>query len=464
MATPVSGANSWLSIQGRLIFFRPEEENQHFELKEYGDYTIKVTPYAPEDVSLYLDDEKVESEHYGLWKFNPTHYAGLYKVTAKAPGQPDQETWLRVFPHKFTQKAYEYMKEELSRTAIDLLFHLNSPALERANYTSHTRETSALHDYQQVRRIIGEMRDIILRIRLAPHTTLHTELVQQKLQQLRRFSPEMQPVAGARVPIPARNGQAARSIPHEWMTRRSYLSYDSYENRLLKHFIKQQLLPKLGSIQERAEQEKEKVKDTYNRYHNKEDQQLMGRLGQAIEKCKEMRQSCLYWTNELFLQAAQPLGIPGQATQVLQKDPAYSRFYRLYLQFQQRLQTTIETEKYITAISLRRVSALYEMWSIFGVTRLVTDIMEKEGYQMTANSTFEITENLFHFSVKTNTASIVLEKGDARIEIKYEPYYHNIAERGLKLPAIVSTTINGGHLTPDMAIEVYKGGEPQTAS
>ena len=464
MVTPVSGAKGWLSIQGRLIFCRPGDENQQLDLHEYGSYIIKTTPHAPEEVSLFLDGEKVETEHYGLWLFHPKHYAGLYTLTATAPGQPDQEAWIRVFPHKFTQKAYEHMKDELSRIAVGLLFHLDSPVLERAQYIPRTQETSSLQDYKQIRKIIGELRDIMLRIRLEPHSILYTEPSLQKLQYITRFSPEMVPVPGDKVRIPERKGQNLRpsALPRQWIIRQSHLSYDNDENRLLKYFIQQQLIPKLTAIQQRAEQEKTTVEITYKRYHNQEDKHLSNKLAAVIKECDSMKQRCLYWMSEAFLQGVKASGVTSYASQFLQKDPTYSRFYRLYLQFHQRLQTTIETNAFITTLSLKKVSALYEMWSVFGVTRFIIAILEDAGYQMTANTTFEITENHFHFNVKTNVASIILKKDDIRVEIKYEPYYPNQTRTGAH-SAIVATTMTGGPLTPDMAVEVYQGEKPQTA-
>ena len=466
MDTPVSGANSWLSIQGRLIFCSPDNENHQLDIHEYGSYTIKTTPYAPEDVSLFLDGEMIESEHYGLWLFRPKHYAGLYTLTATAPDQPDQEAWIRVFPHKFTQKAYEQMKDELSQIAVDLLFHLNSPALERAHYVPRTQQTSALQDYKQIRKIVAEMRDIMLRIRREPHTILYTEPTRQKIQQMTRFSPEMIPVPGDRVRLPKRQIPGLRpipstSLPRQWIVQQSHLSYDNDENRLLKYFIQQQLIPKLIAIQKRAKQEQIAVNITYRRYHNAEDKQLGNKLGTVIQECDRMKHRCVYWMNEAFLQGVKHVNVTASASQFLQKDPDYSRFYQIYLQFQQRLQTTIETNTFITTLSLKKVSALYEMWGIFGVTRIIIAILEEAGYQMTANTTFEITENLFHFNVKTNVASIILEKDATRVEIKYEPYYPNQARIDGRA-AIVAITSTGGPLTPDMAIEVYHEEKPQT--
>ncbi len=55
-------------------------------------------------------------------------------------------------------------------------------------------------------------------------------------------------------------------------------------------------------------------------------------------------------------------------TQVLQKDPGYSRFYSVYLRFQQELRwgVTAETAPHPNGCA-QDVSEIYEMWSIFGL-------------------------------------------------------------------------------------------------
>ncbi len=62
--------------------------------------------------------------------------------------------------------------------------------------------------------------------------------------------------------------------------------------------------------------------------------------------------------------------------------------------------------------------------------------------------------------MRKNVASIILIKGEIRVEIKYEPIYPNqslIHQRS----ALVCTRMGSNPLTPDMAVEVYKNGAPQ---
>ena len=64
---------------------------------------------------------------------------------------------------------------------------------------------------------------------------------------------------------------------------------------------------------------------------------LLGKMQQVLARCQQMKERCLRWSSEPFLQEVQFLEHEGGATQILLKHPTYNRFYRLYLQFQQHL-------------------------------------------------------------------------------------------------------------------------------
>ena len=320
-----------------------------------------------------------------------------------------------------------------------------------------------MQDYKKIRKIIEQMKDIMAHIRREPYRALREEQIQQDWQEIKNFSNEAVPLPGDYVYLSESqvSRYGIRNLPQYWTQPYTTLTYDTYENRLLKHFLRQQLLPKLDIIQEHAENEKKRLEPIYARYQNVEDGETIDRLKRVLEECKDMRQRCIHWSNEPFLKMLPPPAFAGKATQVLLKHPTYSRFYQLYLQFQQNLKTTYETEKYVNELALRRVSELYEMWSVFSVTHIAIEELLVAGYIITSSRLFyEVKKDCFQFDVQKNVASIVLEKDDLRVEIKYEPIYPNQSTVRYR-SALVATTMGTNPLTPDMAIEVYKGDEPQ---
>ncbi|MBA2285126.1 MAG: hypothetical protein H0W02_06570, partial [Ktedonobacteraceae bacterium] len=194
---------------------------------------------------------------------------------------------------------------------------------------------------------------------------------------------------------------------------------------------------------------------------NEADQQTINRLQQARATCREMRQRCIRWSSEAFLRAVQPHIQASHATQVLLKHPTYSRLYRLYLRFQQHLKVTYDPETPINELALRRVSELYEMWAVFALTRMAIEVLEEAGYRMISNTTFyEVNRDYFQFQVQKNTPSIIMARGDLRIEFKYEPIYPNQSTSRYR-SALVATSMGSNPLTPDLAIETYRGEKPQ---
>ena len=76
----------------------------------------------------------------------------------------------------------------------------------------------------------------------------------------------------------------------------------------------------------------------------------------VVEECQKMIKWCIAWSGEPFLKQVKSLSTSGKATQVLLKNPFYSRFYHLYLQFQQELKISLNAEKYLTTLALRKMS------------------------------------------------------------------------------------------------------------
>jgi predicted component of viral defense system (DUF524 family) len=148
------------------------------------------------------------------------------------------------------------------------------------------------------------------------------------------------------------------------------------------------------------------------------------------------------------------LNASNSATQVLLKNPFYSRFFRYYLQFQQELKISLDTEHYLTTLALRKMSDLYEIWSVFKVTRMIIDILELHEFRITSSNLFyEVEQDNFQFDVRRNRASIVLDKEGFKVAIKYEPIFPKFIEG---MTGLVSTDYS--LLTPDMSIEVFHQG------
>ena len=471
MATPVSGANAaintWLTLNGVPLCFTPGDENLEAHAKENVNNRLRITSPDLDQLEIRIDGELLQTVFYGYWSWHPYGYAGLYQIEVSRPGFPSQIASVRVFPEKLTQERYEAMLTDLRIFALDLLLRLSSPTGEKAITELEKEEPSPYREYKQVKGIIDALRDVMEHIRRNPYRVLREEREQRYLREVRQFSSEIIPIPGTMTRLPP--SIAARSaieyLPEKWMARRTLLTYDVHENRLLKQFVQRQLITRLAMLQNRAEseirrREQSRMVKLRNNWTDDETPEIE-KLRLVISDCQLMMRRCIFWADEAFLASVQALALTGKATQVLLKNPSYSRFYLLYLRFQQHLRISLDTERFLTMLALRKIFDLYEFWSVFQVTRIVIAKLEEAGYVITSHSVFyEIEQDYFQFDVRRNVSSIILTRGETRVEIRYEPIYPN--HKALRNVSGLAAYQYGDYaLTPDMAIEVYEREQPR---
>lgn len=435
---------------------------------EYKKNYLSITPFAPRPLEIFIDQKQLETHDYGFWVWRPRTYAGLYELRVKARGYADQVTQVRVIPQYFTQTLYQKMLDDVNRIATGLLFNLVSSVSERIESVKQLQEASPLQDYRHIRVIIDRLGDILSAIRRDPYRVLTNKIEQQDWHDVWQFNCDSQAIGGDIIHVPQHINGKVRSLalPTRWQVLQAIPSYDVYENRLLKQFLQKQLIAKLNAIEERATSEIRRRKATlvYMQKHNfpdaEDEQQAIAALERVILECTRMGRRCRQWSDEAFLRSVRGEVSGSKATQVLLKHPSYSRFYKLYLQFQQQLQISLNTKAYIEKLSLRKIPEIYEMWSVFKITRMAIDELKQRGYEQISQSLFyEVDKNSFRFDVNKNVASIILAKDDTYVKIIYEPVYPNYTiTREERL-----VTTHGRNLpqTPDMSIEVYVRNKPQ---
>jgi hypothetical protein len=465
MATPTSGADVWLTMNGKPLLFQENEQNLDVSAAEKKTNVIKIAPDAPESLEILIDGELLPGAVDGDWYWIPEKYAGLYELQVRAPGHNTRIACVRVQPEKLTQERYEAMLADIREVAIDLLFRLNSPAGEKVVAEQRVQDPSPLREYEQIILILKELKEVMAQIRRSPYQVLNEQYETRLLHEVQQFSHETTPLPGPMQTLPDHiaTTDVAMHVTETWHVPCQTLTYDVHENRLLKQFIQCQLVTRLNILKERAENEiKRRVPIRamkIKRQWDDDETPDIEKLTTVVSECQSMVQRCLSWSNEPFLKKVKPVAISGKATQMLLKNPSYSRFYRLYLNFQQELKISLNTENYVTLLALRKVCDLYEIWSVFQITRMVIAELSKARYTFkSSNLFFEVEKNSFQFEVRKNISSIVLTKEDITIHIKYEPVYPSYPSVG-KRATLVSND-GRAQLTPDLAIEVYRGQVP----
>jgi len=456
MAIPVSGDKSWLTINGQQLVFNPGDDNSDAGAVEYSPNSIRITNLAPDDLELFIDGERQETERYGRWSWYPRGFAGIYELVVRSKSEGSKTALVRVLPSRLTMERWEQMLEDIRTVSEDLLFQLQSPAYERAKPRSRQSESSALRDYHLIKGIQPQLANVMMNIRRNPHRKLKEVHQQVLLHDVRQFSSDIVPVPG-----PVLEMDMLKSIPHlaqlpqSWVVSEQILTYDTYENRLLKHFLWQQLFPRIIQIQEKASSEikrrEQSRKDKIRQGWDEDETGKIKALETVLQDCQSMANQCIAWGSEPFLLNVGHLHFPQEPTQVLQKNPFYNRFYHIYLNLQKELGYYIDTEKFIAKIATRKVSELYETWSIFVMTSVTMQLLLKSGYRViSSNGFYEVDNEQFQIDVDRR-ANIELLKGNKLVRIRYEPLYPQAASttRG-------TVSIAQNRRTPDLGMEIWQ--------
>lgn len=458
MDIPTSGVDTWLTLNNRYLIFREDNENLDAQARESHNNILRITDTAPDDLQIYVDGKLLETERYGRWFWRPDGYAGLYILQASVANHSLQTAKVRVLPEKLSYDRYKVMLDDISKISVDLLFRLNSPSGEKAVTQYREQEASALRNYELLKKIMDELQDVMAAIRRNPYRVLWEYVEERLLHEVRQFSSETKPVIGTVLAVSAHMTTTTKLsyLPAIWKVQQHILTYDVHENRLLKQFIRHQLVAKLNTIQDKAQieikrREKERAIKLFKKWKDDETP-LIEELKRVLAACQRMTSRCIAWGSEPFLKSVQSVATSGKATQVLLKHPSYSRFYRLYLHFQQELKISLDMEQYLTTLTLRKMWDLYQIWSVFRISATLVDILTAAHYQVTSNSLFyEVEKDSFQVDVRKNVSTIILAKGDLRVEMKYEPLYPKLIG---SMSGLVSTDYE--QLTPDMSVEIYR--------
>ena len=457
MATQASGVDTWLTLNGVPLSFKRGDENLAANAAERKYNALRITSHAPDGIEIRFDGEPLETEIYGRWTWNPRGFAGLYELELRVPGGRSHNALVRVLPSQLSFERYKQMLSDISQIAADLAIQIQGPASEKAVSRTRKQPHSALREYELVRRLMHDMTEVMAGISRSPHKMLkeHSEL--RLAHEVRGFSSQCFPALGPSIQLPSalHDTIALDELPAEWWVQESVLTYDVFENRLLKHFLWRQLLTRLDSIQERANREIERRRIDLGimRRNDWEDTEfeVIRQLEKVVEDCRKAAGFCMAWGSEPFLRNVGTLGLASRPTQVLQKHPYYGRFYQLYLHFQRALTLNLNTENYLGTLALRKMSELYETWAVFQMTYLIMTFLLKAGYkQASSNGWFKVREDWFHLEVDRD-AAIELSKEGVRVRIRYEPLYP-------PLNKVVTGMVTDApyQLTPDMTVEVWQ--------
>ena len=463
MAIPVSGVNRWLTLNNEPLLFDAGSENFDGCAQEYQYSDFRITEEAPDDLEIRIEGELLETERYGRWIWYPAAFAGLYNVDVSAPGHGSYRTQIRVLPGNITLRQQEQMLEDIAKISADLLFQLQSPGREHAGIALSDDYQSPLRNYRLVENLMRDLEKAMALIAHIPHRVLVGRQERRQWHEPAVVGANVTAVPGPVVAVPNARPGIPEVLPCEWQVERGELTYDVYENRLLKHFLWSQLLPRLIEVEDGAGEEIRRRRQNlaiYEKYRWRdnaaEETARIAELAEVANSVRSLQRRVIRWGNLPFLRWVHLSPLRAVPTQVLQKDPGYNQFYSVYLRFQHELRRGVTAERFLTQMALRKMAELYEMWAIFRITGVLLPLLGKAGYQVVSESGFfRLEDQLFHFEVDRD-AAIELTRGKTRVLIRYEPFYPHF-KKGVE--GLV--TGRWPWLAPDLVVERWEEGAPQ---
>jgi predicted component of viral defense system (DUF524 family) len=421
---------------------------------ENRSYRLRLVGFSPKDnvagCQLLLGDVSQGAGRYERanelsWDWDVQDYVG--RITAcleRADGAaiwPVQEVIVDPHRHKLTRGQFAAMIADINAEAT--IAYSLSPATQQTELSQY-RQCLGLAQLEYIRQQIEPLRRVIEAIACRPRRVLKQEdecvelsraraADDRSLDWLLTHPDNLVPVNQANVPAGARDlhRQMAGYLPARIRITRRLVSYDVYENRLIKHFL-QRLSTVLRHTQARlaeTEQDRDNVEEPIRRLAHR-------RLGEL----SSYRHTVYNLLGLDFLQEVGPLRRFRPVTQVLRRDPFYARFYTLYQQFERAI-TPFEGAPF--QLSLEKTWQLYEYWCFFQIISalrtLVGDALEFDAGPLLQTHTDRVSLTLPRAEVQINQRLCVF------FQKSYTYYDRN------RVGSYSHT------MRPDISIEVYNG-------
>lgn len=413
-------------------------------LSEQMEIEFQIRPEPDEEIIFKIDGVEINSEIKGQWKYNPRHIVGYREI------QINNESLgcLPIFP-KFDIRIYEKMIEDLRAKLIDIY------PLEKKgpSFISDASFPNILERFKRICYFFDELKKIMNGIRLNPHRSLVGMNCYSELYELESCGDDIVvPLVTAdrfihpKVEIPIISNYFGNDkIPERILNRKKEITFDVYENRMLKHFLI--ILNQHLSTFELFIDEKNKINSSIRdeSKYEQENQQIDNRSA----KFEEIRKSCSTYRKGVrnllqmpFLETVGDFeGFKG-STPILEKESNYSRFYKLHLEYKKNFKQEFKLSDCVS-LGLEDTPKLYEYWCILKIMDLLN-----------------IEYNLLNFVDKRfgQFGVIKIPEDEAlyrngRYQIIYQKNYQvkKIGDMGIGSYS--------GNMRPDIVIEIFEGNE-----
>jgi len=391
-------------------------------------YKLRLLPEMEGDlrgVHLFLGDVDLgvgglERNGDLAWRWEVRDYVGEVTVSVERDGVQllaAEEVIVNPNLSKLTRTQFEMMVNDITAEAV--IAYSLSPATQKIDL-GQRREAFNLTQLEFIRQRITALQRAVEAIARRPRRALLDETHITDLDRARAPDDrsvvwllsrprELLPVQTAAVPTGAQDlHQRMRGhLPARLQVSRRRVTFDVYENQLLKQFLSRLYVVLRHTRDRLAEDQSDAALDEPIRH-------LAARRLRELEHYRRIVYNLLDLD---FLQEVSPLRQFRPVTPTLRKDPHYARFYALYRQFDR---TITPFSGGVFRLSLEKTWQLYEYWCFFQVLAALRQIV-RDPFEFNARS-----------FLKRHADRVSLTLSEAKVDINHRvrvsfqksyPYY-----------------------------------------
>jgi hypothetical protein len=450
-------------MNNRSFIFKIDGEakdiTKTIEVKELQKSTFIIEPNEPikanelTDIQLLINQTKIviypimKSDHSGYlyqsfekYDFNEI---GIYKLIIIVNGQQfDQK--IRALPEKISVEDYKAILEDIRNEAYNLVFSVFGKSSEDVRLANLAGKKSIIEFLSFYRKNLKLFKAIFARIEKYPNRGLAKTPRITEIYEAENFDDIIDyETAQTKIVFPIQ--QQLGFLPKKACFQENVLTFNVYENRLLKHFIGD-MLNTLCYIESSIIKEENNQED--RSYFNDTE-----KYQKLLIECQTYKDEAYKMWKRAFLTDVSPVGLI-KTSMVLQKEPKYCSFYKLYQEF--RANSLLQVNSEYFSIPIKQAWQAYEIWVFLKVAKA----LQKIGFEplksivSASEETKFVKTTGFNFCLTANTPLLEYAQGESTAKLFYQKTYPKLWEtQSANCGSVIDS-----ELKPDIVIELYTPG------
>lgn len=458
MNSYISGAPNSMERLNFVFKINGEEKDltKTIDVKELQICNFEIDPKEFISVELLINQEKITL--YKIEKPDPPGYffksfdgynfkeIGIYELVIRAGNQSFTKN-VRAIPEKISTEDYKKILDDIRNETYNLVFSVFGKSSEDVRLARVAGKKSLIEFLTFFRRNFKLFKEVFERIERDPNRGLVKAEKISQIYETETFDDVVDFESSSTksvFPIQQQLGFLPRRVSYQ----ENHLSFDIYENRLLKHFLGY-ILNTLSFIE----------LSIHNEIELQEERMFFNdtqKLQDLLKECQILKKDALNMWKKDFLDNVSPVGLI-KTSMVLQREPKYLAFYRIYQEF--RLNYLLEINSEYFSIPIRRAWQIYEIWVFLKIAR----VLEKAGFEpqnslvdTSEGTNFKVKTSRFNFGLKENIPLFVYKQKDITAELYYQRNYPKLwSTESASFGCVLDS-----EKTPDVVIELRHSGDP----